>query len=353
MSTGFNGTPMPAFVDGLTPEQRWAITDYIVSLSGSDGPRYTNLVVAKPVRDPIDLSKGAASFAAAPVARFPIIGQIMEPGRAFRPPATSVTVQAIYDAESIALLVRWHDRTAEKTGQNGPSLPVPPEEEVVSAPAAAEAAGGEPVRRRGGRAGGPRPAARTRSPRPTAPAAQPPSSPTPSRSRFPSEVPTGARKPYFIFGDGQSPVDLWFFDLAQAEPLRFTGKGSADVTAERRGGCHRRRQLRPGRMVGHLQAAASPRRRGGVHARSVPADRVLGLGRVLARAWQPARSHAVVLALPRTRERPLARRPDDHDGARHPRHRAGDRRLGAVAFALSRPREELGGERTQQPAASV
>ena len=33
MSTGLNGTPMPAFVDGLTPEQRWAITDYIVSLS--------------------------------------------------------------------------------------------------------------------------------------------------------------------------------------------------------------------------------------------------------------------------------------------------------------------------------
>src|SRR5688572_9900673 len=100
MSTGFNGTPMPAFVDGLSPEQRWAITDFIVSLSGSDGPRYTNLVVAKPVRDPIDVSKGAASFSAAPVARFPIIGQIMEPGRAFAPPATSVTVQAIYDAES-------------------------------------------------------------------------------------------------------------------------------------------------------------------------------------------------------------------------------------------------------------
>ena len=27
MSTGFNGTPMPAFVDALTAEQRWAITD--------------------------------------------------------------------------------------------------------------------------------------------------------------------------------------------------------------------------------------------------------------------------------------------------------------------------------------
>ena len=47
MSTGLNGTPMASFSDSLTPEQRWAITDYIVSLSGTDGPAYTNLVVAK------------------------------------------------------------------------------------------------------------------------------------------------------------------------------------------------------------------------------------------------------------------------------------------------------------------
>ena len=58
MSTGFNGTPMPSFADSLTPEQRWAITDFIVSLSGSNGPGYTNLVIAKHVQDPIDLAKG-------------------------------------------------------------------------------------------------------------------------------------------------------------------------------------------------------------------------------------------------------------------------------------------------------
>ncbi len=90
MSTGFNGTPMPSFVDSLTPEQRWAITDYIVSLSGSNGPGYTNLVIAKHVQDAIDLTKGTASFASAPLARFPIVGQIMEPGREFHPPATGV-----------------------------------------------------------------------------------------------------------------------------------------------------------------------------------------------------------------------------------------------------------------------
>ncbi len=44
-------------------------------------------------------------------------------------------------------------------------------------------------------------------------------------------MPTGARKPYFIFGDAQNSVDLWFFDLARPGPLQFTGKGSGDITA--------------------------------------------------------------------------------------------------------------------------
>jgi hypothetical protein len=224
MSTGFNGTPMPSFADSLQPEQRWAITDFIASLSGSDGPGYSNLVVATHVQDPIDLAKGAASFASAPVARFPIVGQIMEPGRAFYPAATSVTVQAIYDAESMALLVRWHDMSAEKAGTNGPSLPVPPEEEEAAAPGA-EQAGGSVF---GDAEVAPTPAGQAQDPFAEAEAAPAEFSDAVS-VQIPSQVPAGARKPYFILGDAQNPVDLWFFDLAHPGPAQFTGKGSGDV----------------------------------------------------------------------------------------------------------------------------
>ena len=224
MTTGMNGTPMPSFADSLTVEQRWAITDFITSLSGSDGPGYTNLVIAKPVQEPIDVARGAASFAAAPVARLPILGQITEPGRSFHPPATSVTVQAIYDTESIALLVRWHDMGADRSGKNAPSLPVPPEEEDA-APAGAEPAGGSPFGDAEVAAG--QPAAD-----PFAEAA--PAVPASEFSdavavQIPSQAPTDARKPYFIFGDAQNPVDLLFFDLARPDPLQFTGRGSADI----------------------------------------------------------------------------------------------------------------------------
>jgi mono/diheme cytochrome c family protein len=221
MSTGLNGTPMPSFLDALTPEQRWAITDFIVSLSGTDGPGYTNLVIAKYVPEPIDLQKGAASFQSARVARFPIIGQIMEPGRAFHPPATAVMVQAIYDSESIALLVRWHDMSAQKTGKNGPSLPVPPEEEE-GAPAAAAAEAAPQAAD---------PFAEAEAP----PADQPSEFSDAVAIQIPTEAPTGSRKPYFIFGDTQSSVDLWFFDLAQSAPAQFTGRGSGDIAANDKG----------------------------------------------------------------------------------------------------------------------
>jgi mono/diheme cytochrome c family protein len=248
MSTGLNGTPMPSFLEALTPEQRWAITDYIVSLSGS-GPGYTNLVIAKHVPDPIDLAKGAANFASAPVARFPIVGQIMEPGRAFHPPTTSVTVQAIYDAESIALLVRWHDMSPEKTGKNEPTLPVPPEEEVEKAvtPPAGESGGGSPEgadiwggaeassgasapaaggTQDGGSIWGEDEAGATGAPSAAVAASEFSDA---VAVQIPSQVPADARKPYFIFGDAQNTVDLWFFDLARPDPLQFTGRGSADI----------------------------------------------------------------------------------------------------------------------------
>jgi mono/diheme cytochrome c family protein len=213
MTTGFNGTPMPSFLDALTEEQRWAITDYIDSLSESDGPEYANVVVARYYPNPIDLANGAASFESAPVARFPIIGQIMEPGRSFHPPAPSITVQAIYDTESIALLVRWHDMRADTTGTNGLSLPVPPEEEEEGAP--------------------PLPVEQAQPLDPFAVEAEPVAPPSEFSDavvvQVPSEARAGARKPYFIFGDPQSPVDLWYFDLGGSAPLQFIGRGSGDI----------------------------------------------------------------------------------------------------------------------------
>jgi mono/diheme cytochrome c family protein len=238
LSTGFNGTPMPSYADALTPEQRWLLVDYIMSL-GPETPAYANLIVAKHLDDPIDLHKTDEAFANAPVARLPVVGQIMEPVRSFHPPVTSVLVQAVYDAESIAIRVRWDDLSAQTTGHNGPSLAADPADEKEAPPTGAEgtapAAGGDVWGE----------AAEPAAPAKTAPPAggddvwgeQEAAAPTGEASEFsdavavqiPMAASTGARKPYFIFGDPGNAVDLWVMDLARKEPQQFTGRGSQDI----------------------------------------------------------------------------------------------------------------------------
>jgi len=234
ISTGFNGTPMPSYADALTPEQRWQLVDFIMSL-GPGKPDYANIIVARHLDEPIDIRKADETFKDAPVARLPLVGQIMEPVRSFHPPAVSMLVQAVYDAESIALRVRWNDISAQTTGRNGPAMPVDAADENDAPPAdaadGADAAGDDPWGEE------------------TAPAAPAPAggddvwgegdaaAPATGASEFsdavavqlPLQTPTGARKPYFIFGDAGNAVDLWFMDLARTDPRQFTGKGSQDI----------------------------------------------------------------------------------------------------------------------------
>lgn len=241
LSTGLNGSPMPSFLDALSPDERWQLTDYIDSLSGGAGPGYANLLVAKRIDQPIDLAAGAAQFESAPTVRFPIVGQIMEPGRSFHPPATSILVQAVYDQESLALLVRWNDMSAQRNGHNDPALVVPIEEEASQDGATAQPAGGEAKEDVWGDEAAPEPSPAAEegegfwgdeSGGGAAGAAGPATEFSDAVAvQLPSQVPVGARKPYFIFGDAQNPVDLWFFDLARKEPVQFGGRGSSTVAA--------------------------------------------------------------------------------------------------------------------------
>jgi mono/diheme cytochrome c family protein len=231
-TTGMNGTPMPSFAESLSDEQRWQLVDYVASLEPSDEPGYDELVQVAFSEDELDLARGAELFAAAPPARFPVVGQITEPGRAFHPSATSVTVRAVYNRREIAFLVTWHDMKADQSGSNAPDLVVPPAEEEAAAPAPAADGGdfwGEETEEAPAETGG----GDDFWGEDTAEAA------APSGSGFadavaiqlPVTLPTGNRKPYFLFGDSQNPVDLWFLDLASKRPRRYTAAGSESVTA--------------------------------------------------------------------------------------------------------------------------
>ncbi|HET8946493.1 MAG TPA: c-type cytochrome [Candidatus Polarisedimenticolia bacterium] len=240
LSTGLNGTPMPSYFDAIPDDQRWALVDYIDSLSEAQ-PDYQTLVSAVAIDEAIDLQRADEQFKKAKTARFPLVGQIMEPGRDFHPPAVSLQVEAIRDSESLAIRVRWHDLRADTTGHNAPDLAVPLEEEVEAgaAPAAGGEGGGDVW---GGEEAAPAaPQGQAAAPAggdvwgeasaEAAPAAGPASEFSDAVAiQWPAAALTSARKPYFIFGDQTSAVDLWFMDLAKPEPRQYTGKGSASLT---------------------------------------------------------------------------------------------------------------------------
>ncbi len=272
MSTGFNGTPMPGFHNnlGATPEESqermWAIVDYMLSLAG--GPRdegdtpYANLLRSVPVETEIDLEQGAELFAAAPAAIFPLFGQIVEPGRNFYPSAVEVTAQAIHNEEEIAFRVTWNDMRAETGGVNGPDLQAPSwDEHLAEIGQSGDASGEADTEDDGGSFWGDEEVAEDEDDGGSfwgddevteddgagddggddfwgeEEGDDSAASDTLETEfsdaialQFPLKNPEGVQQPYFLFGDVQNPVDLWFMDLAKSAGQRYEGRGSSALS---------------------------------------------------------------------------------------------------------------------------
>jgi mono/diheme cytochrome c family protein len=250
ISTGLYGTPMAGFADGLSEEQRWQIVDWIVAQAraargatgdDADPGRAPYGTLVRAVRQPEGLGAAAEGgdlqaarelFADAPKTLFPIAGQVMQPGRAFRPGTEALGVQAIYDDRDVAFLLTWHNLSAETGGSNAPDLQVPRQEQGVGFVEAGSAAAGAEAEAEDAGAGEPAgggaadffgQATETAAP------GRPPGSDEFSDAvaiQLPSERRAGVEKPYFLFGDPGYPVDLWFIDLADPVGKLFEGRGS-------------------------------------------------------------------------------------------------------------------------------
>jgi len=187
-TTGLDGSPMPSY--DMSQEDRWALVDYVYSLS-RDTPDYATVAIAQGVTGALDLSMGRALFETAPAALFPVVGQVIEPGRAFYPGTNAIEVRAVYNQNEIAIQLSWNDMRAETTGHNSPALTVPRVEAAASDSLDSFS---------------------------DAVAVQ-----------WPSQQPAGTERPYLLFGDRKRSVDLWFVDLARGEAEIFVGKGYESI----------------------------------------------------------------------------------------------------------------------------
>jgi mono/diheme cytochrome c family protein len=253
MTTGLNGTPMPAFGEALTVEQRWDLTDFIYSLGGSETPNYSALLIAKKTTEGIDLAKVDTLFDEAPPAYFPMVGQIMQPGRAFHPSSTGLTARAVYNDTDLAIELRWHDMRGDTSGKNGPEMPVSVTEDEGEAdaaksdtkaddggdgwgdaeakPAAAATDGWGDAEAKPGTAGGGDDPWGENDGGGAASVATTSEFSDAVAIQFPVTLPMTIRKPYFIFGDKDNPVHLWFADLAKKNPSLYVGHGSDNLEA--------------------------------------------------------------------------------------------------------------------------
>jgi len=189
-NTGLDGSPMPSYE--ISPvEDAWALVDYVYSLS-RDEPDYSTYATSMSTDAEIDISAGTDGFSSAPEAFFPIVGQVIEPGRSFSPGVNAISVRAMHNAESVAIMLQFNDMSPQTTGVNGPDLDVPVwPNDTDTTQAYSDAVG----------------------------------------LQFPTSS-GGAGLPYLMFGDSNASVDLWFADMSSGESTHYVGSGSDNITVD-------------------------------------------------------------------------------------------------------------------------
>lgn len=235
ITTGFNGTPMPAYVDSVSVEDRWDLVNYVYSLSPRESADYFKpdrpIVVHYTSKslEGADIESLKQAFGDTTPAYIPIVGQVVQPGREFFPGANEVEVRGVYNNTDLALMVTWHDLQKDVSGSNAPDTAVSEEKPKPKTTAASDDPFADEVAEKPAKD----------------PFAEDEGDPfaeeevTGSSSKysdalaiqFPAVVPESFKKPYFLFGDGENPVELWFTDLAKTEAQTYVGKGIESFTA--------------------------------------------------------------------------------------------------------------------------
>lgn len=178
---------MPSYADFIEEEARWQLVDYVYSLS-RETANYADVVFARAVEEEIDLeSPEIVALFGDDAAFIPVVGQVIEAEREFFPSANAIGVRVIYNDNTVAMLLNWHDMAAENSGT---ASPIKRDIQTTSDAVAVQ---------------------------------------------LPSEPSHGQTRPYFLSGDSQNSVNLWFADLAtdlSNDGARlFIGKGSQNLQA--------------------------------------------------------------------------------------------------------------------------
>jgi len=219
-TTGLDGTPMPSYADSIDEEDRWALVDYIYSLSPATRPEQSFVVVVHPIAGGIDLSTSDKLFAGVESAAFPVVGQVIEPGRCFQPMVNEVRIKAIASSTEVAVQLAWSDMTASTDGVNDPAAVVSEDDEDGDGD-------GEDDDEEFSDA---------------------------VALQIPATALAGATKPGFLLGDTKNAVELWHVDMAGDAATMLEGRGAGRIKS-RKGNLESRRDYADGEWTVTIKRA--------------------------------------------------------------------------------------------------
>ncbi len=185
INTGLNGTPMPSFVDSLDNEKSWHLANYVRSLSPPKRPELNVVIKSKKVAgaiptDPADPFWQEGGEGGQEANWFPMVGQVVRHERHFTPTVRDIFVKSVFNESEIGFLVSWNDPSQSKDGEPLPKIGGAEGEDDLFG--SSETGGDEAVAT---------------------------ASDDAISLQFPSVVPVGFKKPYFVRGDDKLSVNLW------------------------------------------------------------------------------------------------------------------------------------------------
>jgi mono/diheme cytochrome c family protein len=208
VSTGLNGTPMPSFADVLTPEQRWDVANFVISLCEkkkngkpldidplTDKPVNKFVVKSYMLEGEIPTDPADPKWQEIEPNYVGLGGQITHKPRNFVRLVDDVWVRSVYNGKEVAYLFEWDDRNKSigtpETLEKGDQLQETPPAGDPIATKYASLIFNDSV-----------------------------------AVQFPAKWQSLAppEKPRFIFGDAKNAVDIWKWD-SDGTVREYTGNG--------------------------------------------------------------------------------------------------------------------------------
>ncbi len=126
ISTGLNGTPMPSFADELTPEERWHVANFVMSLSQKYpiDPQTVKPAIQFVIKSKFNKEGELPSdpndkkWDQMVPQYVGLASQIIQPPRHFLRTVDDIRVRSLFNDKEIAILFEWDDRTESHRDEN-------------------------------------------------------------------------------------------------------------------------------------------------------------------------------------------------------------------------------------------